>query len=137
MNTQEIRLGNIVDYNDLFFEVAELRRDSMKFVGDSQWTGAELIKPVILTPQILANLGWKERSYDFTHPLDDNYELILSSDDNNGYSFLMSSINGNESVCLMTDIKHLHTLQNIFYLICSGDMSTENINVQYRRVLNY
>lgn len=130
MNTQELRLGNIVDYNDLFFQVAELKLGGVKFVGDGRWTGAALLKPVKITQDILERLGWVERNYDFTHPLYDSYKLVLASDDEGGYSLLMESETEQINLCIMTDIKNLHTLQNIFYLLCSGDMDTEKLNVQ-------
>jgi hypothetical protein len=138
IDPKELRIGNLVEYNGMFWKVSEIlspkplndKRFADKYVVEL-FDGAGLIsvpiddtEPILITEEILLKAGFKQNQMDndefyYSYDLKDYVycDLSLISGDKNGY--LEVTLFPYES---WFRYKYVHQIQNIYQCLCGKEL---------------
>lgn len=131
MKPQELRVGNKIWRPDCYDEVVEIRENGI--IGLDSLRGLityDEIKPILITEELLLKIGFKKKRDGYLHYSDHNDELSIKFD--LGYAFIeyanlcfnpedVTETNYGSSLEFPNTL-HLHTLQNIWYLLTGKEL---------------
>jgi hypothetical protein len=133
MKTKELRLGNLVVYNNQIVKTAGLHYGMFECGNpdEENWmcTGRlSEVHPIELTEEILVKIGFK-KGYNEIHSKtikDDFYEYNVSYQNvsDNKYSFVAYGYKNGElkRQMILDNIQYLHQLQNAYYLLTNEEL---------------
>ena len=131
MKAQELRIGNKIWRPDCYDEVVEIREDGI--IGLDSLRGLLSfgeIEPIPITEELLLKIGFKKKRDGYLHYSDHNDEFSIKFD--LGYAFIeyanlcfnpedVTETNYGSSLEFPNTL-HLHTLQNIWYLLTGKEL---------------
>ena len=131
MQTNELRIGNWVLYNDLYCKIAGIDKDQVLIEyhnGETDYCHIAYIDPIEFTEELLFEIGFVQRN-DYYILSNENMYLIYYKD-----SFkqeLVSVVKRKRKYyCYKNELKHydikyLHQLQNVYYLLTGEELEVE------------
>lgn len=137
MKTNELRLGNVVRYNNQIVKVSGIHYTTIEFgeVGNDWHCTGNLaeVQPIELTEELLVKIGFEDRKGYF------NYSRVF--DDENNYcdsihiyycpmlehfKFTYDKVKADDLQTMdLYNIKYLHQLQNAYYLLTGKELKIE------------
>ena len=133
MNITELKIGNLVLYNDLYCKIIGIDENKVLVEyhdGDTDYCYIDYIEPIKLTEELLFKIGFEEKiGYS-------NYSKVCYDENNYSNSiniyycsklkhFKFTHDNGKEVDLQMMDlynIKYLHQLQNAYYCLTGKEL---------------
>jgi hypothetical protein len=117
MKTQELIIGNFIDFEDDFYTVESISNDGwLQLDNDQLNTHLSACKPIKITREWLINFGFKPCGNDIRFWRKDSVKLKITD---KGYKF-----NYGESILY---IKNVHQLQNLYYTLTSTEVKFKEI----------
>lgn len=134
MNIKELRVGNNIWRPCCYDEVVEIRENGI--IGLDNLRGLisySEIEPIPITEELLLKIGFKKEKDGYLHYSDHNDEFSIKFD--LGYAFIeyanlcfnpedVTETNYGSSLEFPNTL-HLHTLQNIWYLLTGKELEVE------------
>lgn len=134
MNIKELRVGNNIWRPCCYDEVVEIRENGI--IGLDNLRGLisySEIEPIPITEELLLKIGFKKEKDGYLHYSDHNDEFSIKFD--LGYTFIeYANLHFNPEDVTETNYcgslefpntLHLHTLQNIWYLLTGKELEVE------------
>ena len=132
MKINELRIGNYVSFNDVWYKIVEIENDRVLIEyhnGETDYCHIDYIEPIKLTRDILINIGCFMRGYNEIYSKTlciDYYDYYISYQNvkDNKYSFLVSGYKNDElkRQIRLDNIQYLHELQNIFFSFTNQEL---------------
>ncbi len=121
VQAHELRIGNMVEYNSIFYEVWSIDKDYLELDSEAADSHADNIKtlsanPIPLTPEILEKYGFDyDASYDVPKVQKGNLVLF-------GYENEFGANFGHVTQ-LDVHVKYLHQLQNLYFALTGEELT--------------
>ena len=131
----DLRIGNLLKFNDEIVIVYELYDDSISILEDSYVKVYHIdnFKPIELTEEVLVKIGFEDRKGYF------NYSRVFGNDGDycdsiyiyycprlKHFKFTHDIVKeDNLQEMDLYNIKYLHELQNAYFLLTGGEMEVE------------
>ena len=135
MKPQESRIGNLVCYNGKVVKVEQITKRKIGYhtkPNETRMNYARLceVEPIPITEELLLKIGFKKKRDGYLHYSDHNDEFSIKFD--LGYAFIeyanlcfnpedVTETNYGSSLEFPNTL-HLHTLQNIWYLLTGKEL---------------
>ena len=135
MKPQELRIGNLVCYNGKVVKVEQITKHKIGYhtkPNETRMNYARLcdIEPIPITEELLLKIGFKKERDGYLHYSDHNDEFSIKFV--LGYAFIeyanlcfnpedVTETNYGSSLEFPNSL-HLHTLQNIWYLLTGKEL---------------
>lgn len=127
MRVEELRLGNVIEFEGMYCEVQEIDMQGvMVFIKDTQervWIDLFQFIPIPLTEEILLKCGFEyiesKKVYKLYLPNDN--QLLIGFNFQNELKLYYKVFNVD-----LVDIKYLHQLQNLYWCLCGKEL---NVNI--------
>lgn len=138
MKPTELRIGNLVMYNGEVVRVEQITKEKIGYhrhKGETRMNYARLfeIEPIPITEELLLKIGFKKKRDGYLHYSDHNDEFSIKFD--LGYAFIEYAnlcFNPEDvtetnygSILEFPNTLHLHTLQNIWYLLTGKELTLQ------------
>lgn len=125
MKHTDVRVGNIINFfdDDTWFKIKSIDSDGLGFEVsnyiEDTWIECKRFDGVILTPEILIKLGFKQIDYYYQYKIkEDELEFFNLDVERDGYFCL--------TICgYYFTIKHLHQLQNLYFSLTGKELTME------------
>ena len=122
MNVNELRIGNLLDYNGKIVKVNTLAIDfhgNQTILASKEnflWNVSKIdgIKPIPITEECLLKFGFVKGKYGFFEPK----KRLLVEDLGNSIIY--------DNKLLNTKIKHVHQLQNLYFALTGEELIINN-----------
>ena len=111
IQANELRIGNYIKYQDNLNFIVELEDFSDLYLGEDD---IEDYHPILITQQRLIDLGFEDIG---TYEYQINDDLIMENEytDKGSWNFFYDNIH-------LTEIKHIHQLQNLYFAITGKEL---------------
>jgi hypothetical protein len=124
MKTNELRLGNLVVYNNQIVKTTGLHFNMFECgnPADENWMCTRHIsevQPIELTEELLVKLGFEGEVYEFCLHTEDANITVNLIENRVEISFFG---NCEAELCIKYNVKYLHQLQNAYYLLTNEEL---------------
>jgi hypothetical protein len=118
MKPQELRIGNLVCYNDKVVKVEQITKHKIGYhtkPNETRMNYARLceIEPIPITDELLLKNGFEQCDYMFKTLFFEMYEV------ENGWHLHIDNDKFETAIALT--IKHIHQMQNAYYLVAGKE----------------
>lgn len=119
MKVQDLRVGNLLTYNNKYFKVLEIYQEKIKSQSNKGIVEFNLseLKPIPLTEEILIELGFKKKGdffFDWYLAIEHfRYGVYIITYDENPKFVSRVGRHG---------FKHVHQLQNLYYSLTNKEL---------------
>lgn len=130
MKVNELRIGNLVLYNDLYCKIIGIDKIGMDedrvlveyHNGETDYCYIGYIEPILLTEEFFLKNGFEKDPMITQYSKEIDEFLISYIDGANG---CLLSIQGKKSQFYKYDIKYIHELQNAYYCLTNEELNVE------------
>ncbi len=128
IDIRELRIGNIISYNDRLIEVDELRKETKSIFANGWQDDDNLLNRVLLTDEWLLKFGFRfKRETNQIELFEYTYMPIDHQED--PYNILMTLEKGKYTIFYklkpigVLHIKYVHQLQNLFFILTGIELT--------------